>query len=231
MRGASRLRCRRPPPTPASAPRASRGRSAHGTGRTRRPRRSRNAGARSGSAPPSAAMRLASAISAGSNNWRAPMKRSTRSRNPGEKKRASPVASIEVNTRNGLRANCVCIDRPERRGDHRNRRRRVAQVVEADRIHAERGEQVGDVGEFAGAADADRAVAFGGHPVQRAQPFAAGTRCRAVAIHFAADLDERGVGGHLGAVHARQRRGEFRAQLPGFDAFDSCGSRPSPLLR
>ena len=61
--------------------------------------------ARSGSAPPSTAMRLASAISAGSNNWRAPMNRSTRSRNPGEKKRASPVASVEVNTRNGLRAN------------------------------------------------------------------------------------------------------------------------------
>ena len=60
----------------------------------------------------------------------------------------------------------VCVDRPERGGHHRNRRRRVAQVVEADRIHAERGEQVGDVGEFARAADADRAVAFGGHPVQ-----------------------------------------------------------------
>ena len=66
----------------------------------------------------------------------------------------------------------VCIDRPERRGYHRHRRRRVAQVVEADRVHAERGEQVGHVGEFAGAADADRAVAFGGHPVQRAEPFA-----------------------------------------------------------
>ena len=50
-------------------------------------------------------MRLASAISAGSNSWRAPTNRSTRARKSGEKKRASAVASIEVNTRNGLRAN------------------------------------------------------------------------------------------------------------------------------
>ena len=51
---------------------------------------------------PSAAMRLASAISAGSNNWRAPRNRSTRARKSEEKKRASEVASIDVNTRNGL---------------------------------------------------------------------------------------------------------------------------------
>ena len=159
-------------------------------------------GARSGSAPPSAAMRLASAISAGSNNWRAPMNRSTRSRRSGEKKRASAGRQHRGEHPERVAGQLVCVDRPERGGHHRNRRRRVAQVVEADRIHAERGEQVGDVGEFAGAADADRAVAFGGHPVQRAKPFAAGTRCRAVAIHFAADLDERGVGRHLGAVQA-----------------------------
>jgi hypothetical protein len=64
-----------------------------------------NRSARVESAPPSSAMRRASAISAGSNNCRAPMNRSTRSRKSGEKNRASAVASIEVNTRNGLRAN------------------------------------------------------------------------------------------------------------------------------
>ena len=42
----------------------------------------------------------------------------------------------------------IRVDRPERGGYHGHRRGRVAQVVEADRIHAERGEQVGDVGEF-----------------------------------------------------------------------------------
>jgi hypothetical protein len=110
----------------------------------------------------------------------------------------------------------VCVDRPERRGHHRHRRRRVAQVVEADRKHAECGEQVGDVGKFARAADADRAVAFGGHPVQRAEPFGVGPGRRALAVHFAADLDERVIGRHLAAVEARQRCGEFGAQLPGF---------------
>ena len=53
---------------------------------------------------PPAAMRLASAINAGSNSWRSARNRSTRPRSSGEKKRVSAVASIDVNTRNGLRA-------------------------------------------------------------------------------------------------------------------------------
>ena len=64
-----------------------------------------NFSARSGSAPPAAAMRLASAINAGSNSRRSARNRSTRPRSSGEKKRASAVASIDVNTRNGLRSN------------------------------------------------------------------------------------------------------------------------------
>ena len=95
----------------------------------------------------------------------------------------------------------ICVDRPEGGGYHRHRLGSVAQVVEADRIHAERGEQVADLGEFAGAADADRAVAFGGHPLQRAEPVGGRVDGGVLAVHLGADLDEGGVGRHLGAVH------------------------------
>ena len=61
----------------------------------------------SGVVPPVAAMRRASAMSAGSNSRRASRNRSTRVRNSGLKKRVSAVASIEVNTRKGLRSNSV----------------------------------------------------------------------------------------------------------------------------
>ena len=60
----------------------------------------------------------------------------------------------------------IRVDRAERCGHHRHGRRGVAQVVEPDRVHAEGRKQVGDIGEFARIADADRAVAFGGHPLR-----------------------------------------------------------------
>ncbi len=100
-----------------------------------------NRAARSRSVPPSDAIRRASAIRAGSNNCRPARNRSTRVRSPGEKKRASVVASIDVNTRNGL---CSSSSGSVGRNavDTTERATRVAQIVEADRIHAERREQV-----------------------------------------------------------------------------------------
>ncbi|BCI90739.1 hypothetical protein NIIDMKKI_59450 [Mycobacterium kansasii] len=56
------------------------------------------------SQPPSAAITRARASSAGSNNCRCARKFCTRLRSPASKNRLSPVASIDVNTRNGLRA-------------------------------------------------------------------------------------------------------------------------------
>ena len=150
VRGASRPRCRRPPPTPRSARRTSRGRSVRGTARTRPPRRPRTVGpsgfraAVGGDAPGLGDQRRIEQLVARPRTARHRRRRST------SKKRASAVASIEVNTRNGLWSSCICVDRTEGGRHHRHRRRRVAQIVEADRVHAERREQVGDVGEFAG---------------------------------------------------------------------------------
>ncbi len=93
------------------------------------------------------------------------------------------------------------VDRPEGGRHHRHRRRGVAQVVEADRVHAERSEEVGQVGKFSGAAYADRAVTFGGHPLQGAQPIGVRRACRMIAVHAGADLDQGGVRRHLGGVH------------------------------
>ena len=45
--------------------------------------------------------------------------------------------------------------------------RRVAQVVEADRVHAERGEDPRDLAQLGRRADPDRAVPFGGDPLDR----------------------------------------------------------------
>src|ERR1700743_1215977 len=63
-----------------------------------------NAGASSASQAPSAAMMRARASSAGSNSWRRFRNASTRRRRAVLEYRASAVASMDVNTRNGLRA-------------------------------------------------------------------------------------------------------------------------------
>lgn len=84
-------------------------------------------------------------------------------------------------------------------------------------MHAERGEQVCHVREFAGAADPDRTVTLGGHPLT----------CAEFAVHLGTHLDERGVQRHLGGVQPRQRRGELRTQLPRLDA---CAHRQTPPL-
>ncbi|KWX65734.1 hypothetical protein ASJ79_28135 [Mycobacterium sp. NAZ190054] len=111
----------------------------------------------------------------------------------------------------------VRVDRAERGGHHRHRGRGLAQVVEPDRVHPERREQVGDLRQFGRRADADRAVPFGGHPSQRAEAVRVGMRGDVGAVDGRADLDQRVIGGHLGAVHVRQSGGELGAQLPGFD--------------
>lgn len=63
-----------------------------------------NASASSASQAPSAAMIRARSSSAGSKSWRRATNVSTRLRRSGSKYRASRVASIDVNTRKGLRA-------------------------------------------------------------------------------------------------------------------------------
>ena len=183
MRGASRPRCRRRPRTPATVRSYQAGRSARATARTpRRPRATKSSASRrgrsrrrrrSGARRRSARDRTAAA---------APRNRSTRSRRSASKNRASAVASIEVNTRNGLRASSIRVDRTERGRHHRHRGRGLAQVVVADRVHAERREEIGDLGEFAGAAHPDRAVAFGGDPLERAEPLVVAQRRRFTSV-------------------------------------------------
>ena len=109
------------------------------------------------------------------------------------------------------------IHRPERGGHHRHGRSGLAQVVVADRVHSERREKVCDIGQFARCPDADRPVAFGGDPLDRSEPLGVRVGGHIVAVDGLADLDERGVGRNLGAVHRRQRRGEARPQLPDRD--------------
>ena len=121
----------------------------------------------------------------------------------------------------------VCIDGTKRGGHHRNRRPRGAQIVVADRHHAERGEQVGDGGQFRRAADPDGAVPLGGDPLQRAQPFGTGMACHVVGVDLLAYLDQGGVRGHLAGVHRRQPGGELRTQLPGHQLFRVAHGAPS----
>ena len=68
--------------------------------------------------------------------------------------------------------------------------------------------------------DPDGAVAFRGDPVNGAEPTVGG----AVPVHRGADLDQRGVGRYLGAVHAGERGGERGTQLPRLNRHgNACG--------
>ena len=102
------------------------------------------------------------------------------------------------------------VDRPERRGHHRERRRLgVAQVVAADRVHAHRGEDPADLLELGRAADPDRAVPLRGDPVDAAEPLGRTTLAlEDLGVHLVGHLDERGVRRHLTAVHVGQPAGE-----------------------
>ncbi len=153
----------------------------------------------------------------GPNSVRRARKSSSRRCRSGVKKRRSSVTSIEVNMRNGLRSSSVGVDRTERRRHDRDGRlRRLAQVVEPDREHAERGEDRPTPAAVRRGADADRAVPLGGHAVDRAEPL------RRIAlergderVHLGRHVDERRVGGDLAAVDGRHLRRERGAQLPG----------------
>ena len=96
-----------------------------------------------------------------------------------------------------------CLDGPKSRRYHRNRRAGAAQVVITDRQHAERGEQLGDGGQFGRAADPDGAVPLGGDPLQRAETLGARMTCHVFGVDLLADLDQGAVGGHLAGVHGR----------------------------
>src|SRR5271163_3091797 len=120
----------------------------------------------------------------------------------------------------------VPIDGPERGRNHRNRRNGVAQVVIADRDHAERGEQIGDSGQLVGRADPDRAVPLGGNSGQRAQPRRARMPVGVIAVHLGAHLDQGGVRGYLAAVHGGQAGGEALPQLPRRQTFPAAQRRP-----
>ena len=109
----------------------------------------------------------------------------------------------------------VGVDGAEGGGDHRHRALRgVPQVVEADRVHAEPGEHPGRLGQLARRTHPDGAVPLRGHPVDAAEPLGLG----AVGgdeggVHFAGDVDQRVVRGHLGPVQAGQAQGELGPQV------------------
>ena len=107
------------------------------------------------------------------------------------------------------------VDRPERRGHHRQRcRLGVAQVVAADRVHAHRGEDPADLLELGRAADPDRAVPLRGDPVDAAEPLGRTTLAlEDLGVHLVGHLDERGVRRHLTAVHVGQPAGEGRPEV------------------
>ncbi len=167
--------------------------------------------ARCGSAPPAAAMHLASAIKRGVEQ----PTRGKESLDPGAQLGGEEAGVGGGQHRGehpeGVVLQLIRVDRAERRRHHRHRWGGVAQVVEPDRVHAERREQVGDVGEFA-------------RVPTRIAPWRSRGQSRLVvaaqfAVHLGTDFEKCGVGRHLGAVHAGQRGREFRAQPPGFDTF------------
>ncbi len=111
------------------------------------------------------------------------------------------------------------IVRPEGGGDHRDRLRLgVAQVIEAGRVHAQRAEDPRHLGQFGGRPDPDRTVAFGGHPIQRTEPFRVATAgVHHPLVHLGRDLDQGVVRRDLTAVELRQPDREAGPQLPGRD--------------
>ncbi len=162
------------------------------------------------SRPPSATARSASSSSSGGNSVRAARNRCTRCLQVcGEE---PPVLGDQHGGEDPERVagQLGGVDRPERRGHHRQRcRLGVAQVVAADRVHAHRGEDPADLLELGRAADPDRAVPLRGDPVDAAEPLGRTTLAlEDLGVHLVGHLDERGVRRHLTAVHVGQPAGE-----------------------
>ena len=177
--------------------------------------RSRNRAASPSARPPSATARSASSSSSGGNSVRAARNRCTRCLQVrGEE---PPVLGDQHGGEDPERVagQLGGVDRPERRGHHRQRcRLGVAQVVAADRVHAHRGEDPADLLELGRAADPDRAVPLRGDPVDAAEPLGRTTLAlEDLGVHLVGHLDERGVRRHLTAVHVGQPAGEGRPEV------------------
>ena len=114
-----------------------------------------------------------------------------------------------------VRRQLGAVEGPEGRRDDGDRcRRRVAQVVEPARGHAQGTEHPGHLGQLRGRAHPDRPVPLRGDPVDAAQAFGSRALARDDAlVHLLGDLDQGPVGGHLGAVQAGQAGREPGAQL------------------
>jgi hypothetical protein len=174
----------------------------------------------------------ASASSSGGNSVRAARNRSTEACSSASKKRRSSGTRTLTNSRNGLAASSSGRPAGRRSTPPAPGSRGVAQVVEVDRVHAERRQHGAEVVQLGRRADPHRAVPLAGDPGDGPEPLG---RVRPLAQHGRVDLrggvHELLVRRDLGGVELGQSGGEAAPQLGAgrhvtYLRSGACGSRP-----